>query len=313
MSRGPGPVTVNAGIGLLCLIWGTTWRVIQEGLRDLPPLTSAGLRFAVAACAMVLLAALLHRREGGRPPGWRLVAVLGCLNFGLSYAIVYSCETVLPSGVTAVLWASYPLMMAASGHWLIPGERLARMQGWGFLSGFLGVALLFLTDLSELGRPALAAGALLLLSPLVSAAGSTLVKLHGGAVSSLLLNRNAMLVGAALLLGAAAVLEPGQRVRWTAPAVLSLFYLALVGTVVTFGLFFWLLRYAPASRMSLVAYLMPLVAVAVGALAGEPVGWNTLVGALLVVGGVALAARRRTVPVSEELPPRGLPEEERAA
>ncbi|MCA9320729.1 MAG: EamA family transporter, partial [Planctomycetes bacterium] len=84
-------------LATLCLIWGSTWLVIKQGLQDLPPLTSAGIRFLVAAPLMAGVAAVLGRREGGGPPSGRLTLVLGLGNFGISFGIVYYCETVLPS------------------------------------------------------------------------------------------------------------------------------------------------------------------------------------------------------------------------
>ncbi|MGH7149815.1 MAG: EamA family transporter, partial [Planctomycetota bacterium] len=150
--------------GLLCLIWGSTWVVIQEGLDDLPPLTSAAARFIVAAGGMTLLAAALGRREGGKSPTFRLSLVLATTNFAFSYAIVYWSETRLPSGLVSVLWAVYPMLQALLGHRYLPGERLDRAQFLGFGLGFLGVALLFVTDLRSIGPEAAPAGAVLLLS-----------------------------------------------------------------------------------------------------------------------------------------------------
>ena len=81
--------------------------------------------------------------------------------------------------------------------------------------------------------------------------------------------------------------------RFTPAAIASVAYLALVGTVVTFGLYFWLLRSVPAGRLSLIAYVIPAVALFLGfAVGDEPVGRFTLAGAALILVGVALAARR---------------------
>jgi drug/metabolite transporter (DMT)-like permease len=289
----PSDLRVNLTIALLCLIWGSTWIVIKQGLADLPPLSSAGARFALAALLMCLLAPVLARREGGAaPPAWLWVAV-GTLNFAISYALVYQAETVLPSGLVSLLWSVFPLLMAASGHWFLPGERLTPRRLLGFLLGFLGVFVLFRADVQALGPRAVAAGALLLLSPLVSAVGQTLVKRHGQGASSVLMNRNAMLLGAALLLLAAGVGERGAPVAWTPTALFSIGYLAAVGTVLAFGLYFWILRYAPSYRVSLIAYVTPAIALTLGSLVGgEPFAGTTLAGSALVLLGVVLVVRR---------------------
>jgi drug/metabolite transporter (DMT)-like permease len=288
----PGPLKVLLLTALLCLIWGSTWVVIKNGLEDLPPLGSAAARFTLAAGAMSLLCALFAAREGGARPTLALTQVLGSLNFAASYGIVYWTEARLPSALVSVLWAVYPLLQAVVGHLFLPGERLAPAQGLGFGLGFLGVAALFATDLRGLGPEAIPAGAVLLLSPLVSAIGTTFVKKHGAGTSSMLLNRNAMWLGAAGLWTAALALERGASYRWTGMALFSLAYLALFGTVTAFGLYFWLLRHTPANRMSVIAYVTPAVALSLGLVVRhEPIGPWTLAGLGAILAGVFLVHR----------------------
>ncbi len=292
--RAPSTTTIYATLALLCLIWGSTWLVIREGLRDLPPLTGAAVRFSGAAVLFVGVAALLKRREGGsRPPLWMSVT-MGLLNFAVPYGLVYHAETVIPSSLTSVLWAVFPILVAISGHFLLPDETLRPSQALGFVTGFLGVGLLFLTDLRAMGPEAVGMGALVLLSPTSAAIANLLIKRHGAGVSSVRLTRNGMAVGA-VGLGVAALLteDPAQAV-WSRSAILSVVYLTVFGTVVTFGLYFWLLRFASAQRLSLIAYVTPVIAVLLGWLVGEePIGTTTLSGAGLVLAGIWVAARRR--------------------
>ena len=290
--RGPGPLTTYLLIALLCLIWGSTWLVIKEGLRDLPPFTSCAVRFTLASAVFALLAGWLYRREGGARPGWRLSAVQGVFSFAIPYGVVYASETVLPSSLASVLWAVFPILVAITGHFVLPGERLGPRDWGGFGVGFLGVVLLFVTDLRAIGPGALAVGAAYFLSPLASAVGNTLVKRDGGHVSSALLNRNGMVLGALLMWGVALALERDRESNWSGFALFSVTYLALVGTVVAFGLYFWLLRWAPAYKLSLIAYVIPGVALALGwSLGDEAVGLHTLLGAGLILGGVGVVAR----------------------
>ena len=267
--------------------------VIKSGLRDLPPFTSAGARFAVAALIMIAVAALLGSREGGtKPPVW-LWIVQGTASFAISYGIVYHAETILPSGLVSLLFGVYPMLQAAAGHFFLDEERLGPRQWLGFLVGLGGLFLLFRTDLQGFGPEGIPTGLLLFVSPLAVVIGTTLVKKFGRNVSSTLLNRNGMFFGAALLLAVAFVLERDAGVAWTVPAVASVLYLAIMGTVVTFTLFFWLLRYCPAHRMALIAYVTPAIALFLGwAFAGEPVTVWTLSGAACVLFGVLLVVQR---------------------
>jgi drug/metabolite transporter (DMT)-like permease len=157
---------------------------------------------------------------------------------------------------------------------------------------------MFATDVSAIGREALPAGLILLLSPLVSAVGTNLLKREGGGTSSVLLNRNGMFVAVVLVGVLALVTESEVPLRWTPRAIFSVAYLALVGTVFAFGVYFWLLRHAPATRLSLIAYCIPVVALTLGATLGdEPVGRNTIAGMVLILAGVGLVMVGRKRPV----------------
>jgi drug/metabolite transporter (DMT)-like permease len=294
LASAPRPWTTDAVIALLSTIWGTSYFVIRTGIADVPPFTAAAVRFSLACAIMLVLARLLAGREGGDRPTWSMNLAMGLLNFGLSYGILYWTETLLPSGLVSALWAVFPMMMAVCAHWLLPGERLGLRQWSGFLVGFGGVALLFYTDLAALGPHAIPAGLILLLSPAASALGITYVKRHGVQVSSLLLNRNGMAIGALVLAAAAVLRERDLPVHWTGAAIFSALYLAVVATTVTFGLYFWVLRHAPAHRLSLISYLTPVLALSLGAVAGdEPVGLHTMAGMAMIVGGVALVMVHR--------------------
>jgi len=288
----PSSVVTNVCIAVMCLVWGSTWLVIREGLDDIPPYTSAAARFVVAGIAMSVLAALFRAREGGTPPSTWLWSVVGVCNFAVSYGIVYRTETILPSGLVSLLWGIFPMLVALAGHCFLPGERLRPVQWLGFVAGLVGLCLLFVTDLRKFGPDGIPAALILFLSPVVSAVGNTLVKKHGAKTNSLAMNRNAMLLGGALLGVLAWLTERGAGVRWTTGALLSVAYLALFGTVLTFGLYFWLLRYVDAHRMSLIAYVTPAIALTLGPLVrGEPMTRNTIAGAAFILCGVVLVVR----------------------
>lgn len=292
--RPPSQSTINLLVAALCLLWGSTWIVIREGLHDLPPFTSAGARFTLAGVVMVVVALTIGRREGGNKPPTYMWVMHGTLNFAISYGIVYCTEVVLPSGLVAVLWGVYPMMMAASGHLFLPGEQLHGRQWLGFLVGFVGLLLLFLTDLQGFGSVGVPAAAVLLLSPLVSVIGTTVVKKYGTNTNSTLLNRNGMLLGACLLILCSLLFEREAEMSWTGPAILGVGYLALGGTVLTFGIYFWLLRFAPAYKLSLIAYVTPAIALFLGwFIDEEPVTLYTLAGCGLIMGGILGVVRNK--------------------
>jgi drug/metabolite transporter (DMT)-like permease len=286
-------------MAMVSVVWGSTWLVIAKGLHDLPPLTSAAARFWVAGSIMMPLAAVLARREGGARPPFGVVLAQALFQFTGNFALVYWVETVLPSGLVAVLWATYPLMMALTGHFVTNTEPLGGRQWIGLAVAFLGVVALFWTDVASIGRHAVGMALLLLLGPLGVTVSTALVKRHASNASSLLLNRDSMLIGAAGLSALALALEHPESARFTPAALASIAYLAVFGSVITFGAYLWLLRTIPAYRLSLISYVTPVFALTLGAIfAGEPLRTTTLLGTTLVLAGVALTLRRRVRPAA---------------
>jgi drug/metabolite transporter (DMT)-like permease len=290
----PSALVTNGSIAVMCLVWGSTWLVIREGLDDVPPFTSAAVRFLLAGVAMGVLYAFVGAKEGGKAPATWLWVVLGLTNFAASYGIVYRTETILPSGLVALLWGVFPMLMALASHFFLPGEKLRSAQWLGFVFGFLGLALLFITDLRKFGPEGVPAALFLFLSPVVSAIGNILVKKYGEKTNSMAMNRNGMLLGGVVLGVVALATERSADAHWTRGAMFSVAYLAFLGTVLTFGLYFWLLRYVDAHKLSLIAYVTPAIALTLGPLVrGEPVTRNTIAGAACILCGVVLVVRRR--------------------
>jgi drug/metabolite transporter (DMT)-like permease len=281
-------------IALLCAIWSSTWWAIRVCLAEQPPCGAAALRFLLAGLTIAAAGPLLRRSDRATPPPAWLWLAAGALNFAGSYGILYVAEQTVPSGIAAVLWAVFPLLMAASGAlWL--GERLTRRQCAGFVVAFAGICTVFAGDFGDAaghGAP-LAAGLLLLGSPLVSAVGTTLIKRWGHDRSVYALNRNGMFVGA-LLLGAASLLRgESWSSTWSAPVVTATIYLAVCGTAFTFATYFWLLQRMPANRLSLISYVTPVLAVLLAAVVGDgALTAAVAVGTALVVAGIALVVRK---------------------
>jgi drug/metabolite transporter (DMT)-like permease len=279
-------------LALLCLIWGTTWSVIQVGLQGVPPFAGVSLRFALGGGLLLAVALARGVRLGAsRRERW-LWLLNGMLAFSGSYGVVYWVEQWVPSGLTAVLFATYPLFVALFGHLLLPAEAIRRHEVLGLFASFGGVALIFSEDLAALGGPAVALGSIVALaSPLVSALASVAIKRWGGGVHPLSLSAVPMLIASGVMGAASLTFERGRELTWTRPAVAALLYLALAGSAVTFTLYYWLLSHLPVKRLALISYIVPVVAVFIGLLRGEPFTPRLLAGSACVVAGVALAVR----------------------
>jgi drug/metabolite transporter (DMT)-like permease len=276
---------------LLVLIWSSTWVAIKIGLEDAPALLGAGIRFAAAG--VLLLAFAAARRRSLKTD--RLLAVtLGLLPFAFCYGLVYWGEQYIPSGLTAVLFGVMPLYTAVLAALLLQDEPISARLLAGVGLALAGLALAFVESL-ELGseeRAALGAIAVVL-SPLGAALGNVALKRRGASLDAIVLNGWGMLIGGALLLAGSAGSEDWGDAAWSANAIGSILYLAVIGSAVAFVTLTILLRAMSAQASSFIALMIPFGALIFGALLySEPITGRAVAGAALVVAGL-LAARGR--------------------
>lgn len=289
LEQQPSPRLAGWVALLLVVIWGTTWAAIRLSLEGFPPFLSMSLRFGMAG----LLLALLTRRMKVPlvAPGRRGVALLLTQTFGafgIGYATIYWAEQWVPSGLAAVLFATLPFFVALLAYFTLPDSALDWRKGAGLLLGFLGVAVIFGEDLAALGGEQVRfASLVLMLSPVAAALSQIAVKRWGSSLHSFTLTALPMLCSAGLMALLAFWLERDRAVAPTPVAWLAVAYLGIVGSALTFTLFFWLLTRGNILRVSMIAYGTPVVAVFVGTFfLGEPLTLQLVGGAALVLCGV---------------------------
>jgi len=283
------------GFALLILIWGTTWAAIRIGLQGVPPFTGVAVRFTIAGALLLALALAAGVRLGRGRHEKTLWVANGVLTFCLSYSIVYWSEQYIPSGLAAVLFATYPLFVALVAHFLLADERLTARAAVGLVLGFAGVAVIFSDDLALLGGEQVRHAALVMLgSPLVSALATVAIKRWGTGVHPLSLSAVPMLFTGAVIGAVAAVFEQDRPLVLDGRSVGALLYLAVLGSAVTFTVYYWLLARVTATQLALTSYLIPIVALAIGAvLFEEPLRPRLLAGSVLILAGVVIVSRQR--------------------
>jgi len=295
----PGPVLKAATLALLVGIWGTTWAAVTISLRGFPPFTAVALRFAVAAVLLLVITRAMGAPLAAVNRNDRLLRVVHAVcSFCISYGVVFWSEQWVPSGLASVLFATFPLIVAVMGHFALPGERMTVRIMAGTALGFAGIAAIFAEDFDLLGgRSVLVASLVMLVSPFVAAISTVAYKKWGQGIRPVPFTAVAVVYGAAVMGGLAAITERHATIvpeRWP---VVAIFYMAVVGTAVTFPLYFWLLEYMPARQLALIGYGTPVVAVFLGVLLlHETLTSRTLLGSAMVVTGVAVAShapRRR--------------------
>jgi len=271
------------------VIGGSNFVAIRYSNRELDPLWGAGLRFGLAAVLFGLLCAALRLRlPRGRP--LLLVAIYGLLAFGAAYGCLYWAMQEVPAGIAAVVLAAGPLLtlLLAVGHGM---ERLGTRALVGALVALAGSVLIFFQP----GAVAFGVGSFVLLGiAAVCASESVVVSKLAGRQHPVAMNFVGMSAGTLVLLIAAAA--AGERFALPAEGETQLALVYLVAaTVGLFMLVLVVVQRWSASVTSYVFVLMPIVAIALGALvADEPITVTTVAGGAIVCAGVYVGATRRT-------------------
>jgi drug/metabolite transporter (DMT)-like permease len=279
------PFAIVAAYAATVLIWGTTWLGIKVSIASIPPISGAGFRFILAgivlyACALALRVDL--RKHA--PP--HLVFVLAFTMFGLNYALTYLAETHLASGLVAVLFGTMPFFIFGFAHAMV-GERATRTTIVGALLALGGVATISLAGDAR-------ADILYIVAALVASASSgfanVYLKRFAFAEPLATLPPAMLLAGIGLTIVGLSFEHVDVQRAVQPTSLVSLAYLALCGSALAFYLNHWLLQRITSGIMGLSALMIPVIAVAVGALAGgEFFGPRDILGALLVVSGVWLS------------------------
>ena len=285
---GNARIAVAAAYAAVVLIWGTTWLGIKVSLHGLPPIAGAGFRFLIAGVVLYALGAALRRGVRRAAPPWHLVIVLALTLFGVNYTLTYTAETHLSSGLVAVLFGTMPFFIFALARAML-GERSDRNTLLGALVAFAGVALISLAGDVRADLPYVVAA---LAAALSSAYANVYLKRFAHAEPFTTLPP-AMLLSGAVMAAYGVGFEHVDWHRASQPASLAaLAYLACCGSAVAFYLNHWLLQRIDSGTVGLSALMIPVVAVAVGAVfGGEVFGMRDIAGALLVIAGVWLSMR----------------------
>ena len=315
------PRSIALGMLVLYLVWGSTYLAIAIAVETIPPFLMAGSRFLLAG--VVLLGWVLVRH--GRPAlhatrrEWRDSLIVGALLLGGGMGMVAFGEQTVPSGITALLIGLMPVWVAVFGR-IFLGERLPGIALVGIVVGFIGVGILVgptvtggTGALDPLGLAAI------IISPISWSLGS-LYASHRAALprQPLVATGLQMVLGGVVLMVMATL--AGEPARFdpaavSAASIAGFLYLAVVGSLLAFTAYGFLLRVAPLPLVATYAYVNPVVAVILGAIVlQEPIDVRTIVAGAVIIGAVALivtargrmsAPRRQATTAASVSPPPG--------
>jgi drug/metabolite transporter (DMT)-like permease len=281
---------------LVTLIWGSTWIIIRDQLGTVPPSWSVTYRFAIAAVTMFLIAAFRRERLLLQPRALAFAALLGVAQFGLNFNFVYRAEAFITSGLVAVLFALLIMPNALLGR-LCLGTPIERRFLLGGGIAMLGIAMMIVheVDLADRGTAAVLAGTALTLAAVLSA--STANVMQGSAFART--QPMAAMVAWAMLFGAFAdalfaFATVGAPVWDGRPEYLAgVLYLGVIGSAVTFPLYFGIIRAVGPGPAAWSGVLIPIIAMGFSTLL-EGYRWAPLSigGGIIALVGMVIALRR---------------------
>jgi drug/metabolite transporter (DMT)-like permease len=278
-------------LATIYVVWGSTFLAIAVVVRDLPPFLAMAMRH-LAAGALVFAWIMVRRRER-EPLGWKqwgAAFVFGGALFLVGHGLLAWAQQEVPSGIAALLVGTIPLWFAILAR-IFLGERLGGRALAGLALGFAGLFLLVDPSGEEGAEPVWAL--VIVLGALGWVAGSLYSQRSPLPKDTLLGAGMGMLAGGTLLLVVSGIRGEYDDAAFTTDALLATAYMVVVGSLIGFSAYVWLLKTVPASTVSTYAYVNPVIAVFLGwAFNDESITSRTLVAGAAIVIGVALMVSR---------------------
>ena len=274
------------------LIWGTTWYAIRVciGPRGYDTLGALALRFVIAIVILIPIA--LRARPWPRGTQWAYLGIAGVLD-AVGYLLVYLGEERVPGAVAAVLYGTQPLILALFLTWT-GMEKITRRHMVGAGVSLIGVAVLFFDRLHVSTHQAIGV-TMVISSVVVATAYSMIMKRHAAGVHGAV-STTVFLVVTALVVGVVALIAGDGEFVWPPPVAptVALLYLAVIGSVVAFLVYFWLLGKTSLLVTSTLVFVYPLVAIVTDALfeRREVLTARAYAGTAITLCGLVVSLRR---------------------
>jgi drug/metabolite transporter (DMT)-like permease len=303
----PKKTLVIVAFAALYLIWGSTYLGIRFAIETIPPFLMAGTRFLLAGLIMYAIAWSQGMVKSSWA-NWRTSLIIGaCLLLGGNGGVTIS-EKYIDSGLAAVIVAIVPIYIVVLGWASGMAPRPTPIVWLGLVGGFVGVGILLGPSLrfssNDAHGPAIGMS-ILLVSTFLWSAGSLYSRVAKHAASPFLTAAQQMMCGGMLLLLTGALTGELRRFHPGSVSILSVAsfaYLVIIGAVVGYTAYIWLLRHCDPAKVATYAYVNPIVAVLLGAaFGGETLTMRIVMAAGLIIGSVAMVItaqqlRARTEP-----------------
>ena len=275
---------------LLCLAWGSTWGVIRLGLESLTPFISVGLRFTLASILILIVMKFRNVKIQMDKIALRLYFIMGFGSFVIPFGLVYWAEQFVPSGLSAVLFAVYPFFVVLFSYLAIPSEVIGFSRIFGIVFAFTGIITIFYDGLNIDIASYIWGMFAIVLSGIMQAGNAVTLKKYGQHLDPLSMNFIPMIMAGISLVIIGVLVEDTSKLIFDSKAFFSIIYLAVIGTVLTFTSYYWLLKRESVILLSLIAFITPILALIIGWIFfAEKLSDRVLAGSVLVLLGLLAA------------------------
>jgi drug/metabolite transporter (DMT)-like permease len=278
---------------IICLAWGSTWGVIRLGLESLTPFISVGLRFTLASILILIIMKFRKVQIQTDKVSLWLYFIMGFGSFVIPFGLVYWAEQFVPSGLSAVLFAVYPFFVVLFSYLAIPSEIIGSYRIFGIVFAFAGIVIIFYDGLDLNVASYIWGMTAIIISAVMQAGIAVTLKKYGHHLHPLSMNFIPMIIAGSALLIIGLLTENTSKLVFDLKAFFSITYLAVIGTVLTFTSYYWLLKRVSVVLLSLIAFITPIIALLLGWIFfTESLSNNVLFGSSLVLLGLLLANMR---------------------
>ena len=278
----------------LGFFWGSSYLFIKVGVdHGLQPFTLIMFRLLIGFSLLATVVGVAREPLPRDPRTYGHLFVMGIINIAIPFSLITFAEQTVASSLAAVINGAVPLFVIVIAALFLKGETVTLNRVAGLVVGFIGVAVLVGLDVTDLGS-ANTLGELALVGATISyAVGNVYAKAHVHGLRPMVPALFQVFFGL-LVTGALAFLTEQPLAAVPAPeAILAVVWLGVLGSGLAYLSYFRILQQWGATRTSMVAYLLPVVGIGLGALVlQESMSVSTLVGTILVIGGIALVNAR---------------------
>ena len=280
-------------LAAICIIWGTTYLMLRIAVLHFPPFLFVVIRQIIAGSLLVGFMVLSGKAGWPDVRNIRRQAIAGFFMISLGNGLVAWAEVLIPSGVAAILCSLMPVVVILINIGINKEERPTVPIFAGVLVGLVGIIMIFGEHLEAFSRPEYQTGiAMIFIAVLAWAGGSVWMKKQGNDGDAFVNAGLQMFFGGIWLIPCTLLFDNLTSVTWSIEAFYALIYLVLIGSVVAYACYTYVLRKLPMTIVSLYAYINPIVAVLLGWLVlDEKLNMQIGISILVTVTGIYIVNR----------------------